>query len=162
MQNDSKTQRSKEARTANRRLAQWRVKWLIEYSASHQLLWCIDSFVLLNPPLRQAPKRYVTFYHTVMKQKSELIESLLNEAQKLSYKDGNLDKVQKRAEMLVKKVFGEKTEYVQKLNSISYSPYVVTSGMDRSVYQRSFSSGKDELINLINTMLEDLSLTDLL
>jgi hypothetical protein len=21
-------------------------------------LWCIDSFVLRNPPLRQAPKRY--------------------------------------------------------------------------------------------------------
>ena len=43
--------------TANRRLAQWRVKWLIEHSTSHQLLWCIDSFVLRNPPLRQAPKR---------------------------------------------------------------------------------------------------------
>jgi len=42
---------------ANRRLAQWRVKWLIEHSISHQLLWCIDSFVLRNPPLRQAPKR---------------------------------------------------------------------------------------------------------
>ena len=42
---------------ANRRLAQWRVKWLIEHSTSHQLLWCIDSFVLRNPPLRQAPKR---------------------------------------------------------------------------------------------------------
>jgi len=41
----------------NRRLAQWRVKWLIEHSASHQLLWCIDSFVLRNSPLRQAPKR---------------------------------------------------------------------------------------------------------
>ena len=36
---------------------QWRVKWLIEHSTSHQLLWCIDSFVLRNPPLRQAPKR---------------------------------------------------------------------------------------------------------
>ena len=47
----------KEGRTANRRLAQWRVKWLIEHSTSHQLLWCIDSFVLRNPPLRQAPKR---------------------------------------------------------------------------------------------------------
>jgi hypothetical protein len=46
---------------ANRRLAQWRVKWLIEHSASHQLLWCIDSFVLRNPPLRQAPKRYLQF-----------------------------------------------------------------------------------------------------
>jgi hypothetical protein len=41
----------------HRRLAQWRVKWLIEHSTSHQLLWCIDSFVLRNPPLRQAPKR---------------------------------------------------------------------------------------------------------
>jgi len=45
-------------RTANRRLVQWRVKWLIEHSTSHQLLWFIDSFVLRNPPLRHAPKRY--------------------------------------------------------------------------------------------------------
>ena len=51
----------KEARTANRRLAQWRVTWLIEHSTSHQLLWCIDSFVLRNPPLRQAPNRYRAF-----------------------------------------------------------------------------------------------------
>lgn len=42
---------------ANKRLAQWRVTWLIEHAASHQLLWCIDGFVLPNPPLRQAPKR---------------------------------------------------------------------------------------------------------
>ena len=42
----------------NRRLAQWRVKWLIEHSTSHQLLWFINSFVLRNPPLRQAPKRW--------------------------------------------------------------------------------------------------------
>jgi hypothetical protein len=46
----------------NRRLAQWRVKWLIERSTSHQLLWCIDSFVLRNPPLRQAPKRWWQFW----------------------------------------------------------------------------------------------------
>ena len=37
--------------------AKKRVQWLIEHSTSHQLLWCIDSFVLRNPPLRQAPKR---------------------------------------------------------------------------------------------------------
>ena len=41
----------------NSRLAQWRVKWLIEHSTSHQLLWYIDNFVLRNPPLRQAPNR---------------------------------------------------------------------------------------------------------
>ncbi len=49
--------RATEARTANRRLAQWRVTWLIEQLTSHQLLWCIVSFVLLNPQLRRAPKR---------------------------------------------------------------------------------------------------------
>ena len=49
----------KEERTDNRRLAQWRLKWLIEHSTSLQILWCIDSFVLRNPPLRQAPKRYI-------------------------------------------------------------------------------------------------------
>ncbi len=48
----------KEGRTTNRRLAQLQVKWLIEHSTSHQLLWCIDGFVLRNPPLRQAPNRY--------------------------------------------------------------------------------------------------------
>ena len=46
----------------NRRLAQWRVTWLIEHSTSHQLLWCIDSFVLQNPPLRQAPNRWQSLY----------------------------------------------------------------------------------------------------
>lgn len=30
--------------------------WIIEPSTSHQLLWYIDSFVLLNPPLHQVPK----------------------------------------------------------------------------------------------------------
>ena len=43
-----------ETPAGNRRLAQWRVKWLIEHSTSHQLLWCIDSFVLRNPLLRQS------------------------------------------------------------------------------------------------------------
>ncbi len=48
---------TEESTTGNRRLAQWRVWWLIEHSTSHQHLWCIDSFVLRNPPLRQAAKR---------------------------------------------------------------------------------------------------------
>jgi hypothetical protein len=35
----------------------WQYGWFIEHSTSHQLLWCIDSFALRNPPLRQAPNR---------------------------------------------------------------------------------------------------------
>ena len=53
-------QENKKTTPYNRRLAQWRVKWLIEHSTSHQILWCVDSFVLRNPPLRQAPKRCTT------------------------------------------------------------------------------------------------------
>ena len=55
--NAAHLQKQKRA-AANRRLAQWRMTWLIEHTTSHHLLWCIDSFVLRNPPLRQAPKRY--------------------------------------------------------------------------------------------------------
>ena len=50
---------NKKQRTANRRLAEWWVKWLIEHSTSQQLLWCIDSVVLRNPPLSQAPNRWL-------------------------------------------------------------------------------------------------------
>ncbi len=50
----------KEGRSANSGFAKNRVQWIIEHSTSHQLLWYIDSFVLLNPPLRQAPKRYAS------------------------------------------------------------------------------------------------------
>jgi hypothetical protein len=51
-------QEEKGAPAYNTKLAQWRVLWLIKHSTSHQLLWCIDSFVLRNPPLRQVPDRY--------------------------------------------------------------------------------------------------------
>jgi hypothetical protein len=55
----NKTYGLQEGQPDNRRLVQWRVKWLIEHATSHQSRniagWCIDSFVLRNPPLRQAP-----------------------------------------------------------------------------------------------------------
>jgi hypothetical protein len=51
-----------EKAAANRRLAQWRVTWIIEHSTSHQLLCWFDNLVLRNPPLRQAPKRYRLWY----------------------------------------------------------------------------------------------------
>jgi len=41
----------------NRRLAKKRVQWIIEHSTSYQLLWWVDSLVLRNPLLRQAPNR---------------------------------------------------------------------------------------------------------
>jgi hypothetical protein len=48
----------------NRRLAKKRVQWLIEHSTSYQPLCWVDSLVLRNPLLRQAPKRYKPFTQT--------------------------------------------------------------------------------------------------
>ena len=53
--------RRKECRTANRRLAQWRVKWLMEHSTWHQLLWTVESFELRKPPERGARNRCPQF-----------------------------------------------------------------------------------------------------
>jgi hypothetical protein len=47
-----------ESTAGNRRIAQWRVTWLIEHSTSHQLLRCIDSLVLRNRHLRVATNSY--------------------------------------------------------------------------------------------------------
>jgi hypothetical protein len=47
----------KEGRSANSGFAKKRVQWLIEHSASHQLLCYVDSLVLRNPLLRKAAKR---------------------------------------------------------------------------------------------------------
>jgi len=92
--------------------------------------------------------------------KTTLLKSLLSEAEALSYNDNNLDKIIKRADMLVKKIFGITSDYIEKLKKIRFSPSIAWSGMSDSIYYNSFNSGKSELINLINVMLEDLSLTE--
>jgi hypothetical protein len=55
-QNNNTTE--KKARTGNSGFAKKRVQWLIEHSTSHQILCYVDSFVLRNPLLRKAAKRY--------------------------------------------------------------------------------------------------------
>jgi hypothetical protein len=49
----------KEERPHNRRLAKKGFQWLIEHSASYQLLCLVDSLVLRNRQLLKPTKRYV-------------------------------------------------------------------------------------------------------
>lgn len=46
----------------NMRLAQWGVTSKIESSSYYLALMQVDSLMLLNPPLRQAQKRYLQPY----------------------------------------------------------------------------------------------------
>jgi len=48
----------------NSGFAKKRVQWLIEHSTSHQILWYVNSFVLRNPLLRKAAKRWWQVYTT--------------------------------------------------------------------------------------------------
>ncbi len=48
----------KESRPHNSRLPQWGLTWLNQVQCFYQYLCLVDSEVLLNPPLRQAAKRY--------------------------------------------------------------------------------------------------------
>ena len=57
---------TKEARRHNSGFAKKRVQWLIEHSTSHQILWYVDSFVLRNPLLRKAAKRYSQWLKTTI------------------------------------------------------------------------------------------------
>ena len=47
------------------RLARWRMKWLIEHLTWHEILWCIDSFVLRNPAFgKPRMKLFININHS--------------------------------------------------------------------------------------------------
>jgi len=48
----------KRSTATNIGLPQWGLTWLIQEQCFHQSLCLVDNEVLLNPPLRQAEKRY--------------------------------------------------------------------------------------------------------
>lgn len=88
----------------------------------------------------------------------ELIEEIINQAQGIEYRNGQLDIVKKRAEMMIRKLFGDNSHYIKSLNSIHYSPMIWSSGTSDSVFISSFNRGKQELLNLLNVIKEDVSL----
>ena len=84
---------------------------------------------------------------------------LKENTKELEYKDGKLRKVKTRGEMLIKKIFGESSEYISSLNKIRFIPLNTWYGMDKSYYKEQFYKGKNEIVNLICVMQEDLSLS---
>lgn len=80
----------------------------------------------------------------------------------LSYHDSdNLDSIRKKLEMYIGKIFGSASSYKDTLKKISLTPSIVYGGMPDSVRITSWDSGKKKIINLIDTMLEDISLNEL-
>lgn len=93
-----------------------------------------------------------------MNKNLELIQELIKQAEQIAYRNGQRDAVEKRAEMLLRKMFGDKTHYLKSLKDIRYSPSMWMSGTPDSVFENHFNSGKKELLNLLNVVAEDLQL----
>ena len=90
-------------------------------------------------------------------EKLRLIESLIAEAHKLPYGDSALlDKFIRRAEMIIRNLFGEKTHYLKDLNSINFHPS--WGPADESDKREYWQSGIDESANLFTTIQEELNL----
>ena len=87
-----------------------------------------------------------------------LIDETIEQAKGIEYENGQLDKVEKRMAMLIRKFFGERSHYLKELENISFSPFMFSASTPDSVFAESFYSGKEQLINLLNVIKEDVSL----
>lgn len=89
----------------------------------------------------------------------EILENLLETARRISYDNKDeFDVLQKRAEMLVRKLFGDESHYINDLDSISYSPLIIFGTGDTN-WRTSFENGLKYFRNLIQIMIEDKKLS---
>jgi predicted nucleotide-binding protein len=75
----------------------------------------------------------------------------------MTYTSRTKDAVIKRAEMVLRKIFGEKSIYIKNLHAISYSPKIVLPG-DEKAWPVAFKHGKRQLVNLLKVAAEEYEL----
>ncbi|HEX3037168.1 MAG TPA: nucleotide-binding protein [Thermodesulfobacteriota bacterium] len=89
--------------------------------------------------------------------KIELIDDLIKSAENLPHRDSNsLDALKRRAEMVIRKVFGVESKYIKDLYYVSFYPnYAPVIEEDKNQIWR---DGQQHIINLFNTIKEELLL----
>ncbi len=91
--------------------------------------------------------------------KIELVQDLIDKIKNLPHRNEiELDAFKRRAEMIIRKIFGDSSTYLTDLKSISFKPGVSFAGMDGSIYDESWSKGQSKMLNLFKTMEEELAL----
>jgi len=92
----------------------------------------------------------------------DLIKDLIKQAEQITYSNSQRDAVEKRAEMLFRKIFGNSTPYLKSLKDIRYSPGIWSTSTPPTVFENSFNSGKKQLLNLLNVIAEDLQIDSMI
>ena len=89
----------------------------------------------------------------------ELVQDLIDKTKNLPHRnEEKLDSLKRTTEMRIRKIFGDSTTYLHDLKLISFTPGVYWSGIDKSLYDKSWVKGQSKMLNLLNTMEEDLTL----
>lgn len=93
---------------------------------------------------------------------NKLLNEIRPQVVSLKYNDNDgIDAIRKKLDMYIGKIFGMGSSYKDILKKISLGPSISYSGMPASAYYESWESGKKKIANLIDTMLEDISLSEL-
>jgi len=92
-----------------------------------------------------------------------LIKELIEETKNLPHRDKEqLDAILRKAEMYASRVFNDTryNKYAEDLKNVRFHPSVLSyRSSNEQRYAESWSSGKQKLLNLFNTMLTELSLS---
>jgi len=89
----------------------------------------------------------------------ELIRDLIDKTKRLPHRDEEkLDSLIRTAEMRIRKIFGDSSTYLTDLKYISFHPGAYWSGMEDSIYDKSWAEGRSKMLNLLKTIEEDLTL----
>jgi hypothetical protein len=87
----------------------------------------------------------------------ELLESLRDGFANLGYRDEDeLNRLDNRGRMYIRRVFGENSEYYQQFVHIGF--HALVSPSDAQYEREMWISGQSQTVNLLNTALEELAL----
>ena len=87
--------------------------------------------------------------------KIQIIENLINNLNELPHRDEiKLDAFLKRTDMIIRNVFGDSSKYSKDLNVIGFRPIY------GNLYDECWISGTKTLLNLLNTIKEEIELFD--
>lgn len=94
--------------------------------------------------------------------KKELINNLREEMQNMVYQKGssNLSDFRATGEVILTKIFGEKSSHTEKFKKVKFTPSLLTGGDNTALYNSSFERGKTSMISVLNGAIKEIELEE--
>ncbi|MGK7378343.1 TIR domain-containing protein [Planococcus sp. 1R117A] len=94
--------------------------------------------------------------------KKELIINLIEEMESITYqkKSSKLSDFQATGEVVLTKIFGEKSIHIEKFKKVRFSPSFLSSGDNTHLYINSFQRGQTSVLSILNGALKEIELDE--